>query len=174
MDDRKVCSRCGVLKSFSEYYKDKRSKDGLYSHCKECHYEGTRVYATTEKGKKAEAKSKAKWYYEGGGKEKTRIRGSTPERRRARAEWEKTEAGKASRRKAYLKRKAERGEALKAKQKVNNAVKGGELPHISTQKCAECGEQAKEYHHESYAENKRLVVVPLCKKCHAATYTNPY
>lgn len=33
----KVCARCGEEKPASEFYVDKRRKDGLYSHCKMCH-----------------------------------------------------------------------------------------------------------------------------------------
>jgi len=32
----KKCSNCGELKPFSEFYKDKCSKDGLQSYCKKC------------------------------------------------------------------------------------------------------------------------------------------
>ena len=32
----KKCSNCGELKPFSEFYKDKCSKDGLKSQCKKC------------------------------------------------------------------------------------------------------------------------------------------
>lgn len=34
----KRCKKCGELKAVSEFYKDKKSKDGLRSHCKPCHY----------------------------------------------------------------------------------------------------------------------------------------
>lgn len=35
----KICSKCKNLKEDKEFYKDKRSKDGLYSWCKKCHLE---------------------------------------------------------------------------------------------------------------------------------------
>ena len=35
----KKCSKCGEVKSFSEFYKRKTSKDGLYSRCKMCKLE---------------------------------------------------------------------------------------------------------------------------------------
>ncbi|WP_431832476.1 endonuclease VII domain-containing protein [Brucella melitensis] len=34
----KNCKKCGEMKAVSEFYKDKKSKDGLRSHCKPCHY----------------------------------------------------------------------------------------------------------------------------------------
>ncbi len=33
----KVCSKCRVLKPFTEYHKDPRREDGCYSACKPCH-----------------------------------------------------------------------------------------------------------------------------------------
>jgi len=35
-NQKKVCSKCGELKPFSEYYKQKSVKDGLQSYCKSC------------------------------------------------------------------------------------------------------------------------------------------
>lgn len=34
--DSKRCTRCGSTISLSEFYRDKRATDGLYSHCKSC------------------------------------------------------------------------------------------------------------------------------------------
>lgn len=34
----KKCSKCGIPKPYSQFYKDPRTKkDGLYGHCKKCH-----------------------------------------------------------------------------------------------------------------------------------------
>lgn len=33
----KKCSRCKEMKAASEYYRNKRAKDGLNGHCKACH-----------------------------------------------------------------------------------------------------------------------------------------
>lgn len=35
----KICTKCGIEKETSEFYKEKRKKDGLYSSCKECEKE---------------------------------------------------------------------------------------------------------------------------------------
>lgn len=32
----KTCTKCHIEKDESEFYKNKRTKDGLYSHCKSC------------------------------------------------------------------------------------------------------------------------------------------
>ena len=40
----KVCTTCKVEKSFDNFYKDKRKKDGLYPRCKDCHNNTTKNY----------------------------------------------------------------------------------------------------------------------------------
>jgi len=41
----KVCSKCGQEKQKNEFYKDKRTLDGLYSDCKQCHDNITKKYS---------------------------------------------------------------------------------------------------------------------------------
>ena len=48
---KKKCSKCGFEKDTSEFHRDKRCKDGLYSHCKECAREYTRKYAKENRGR---------------------------------------------------------------------------------------------------------------------------
>ena len=171
MVTHKKCSKCGVEKPTSEYYKDKRRKDGLYPHCKACHYVMTRKNSTTEEFKERARKASLRWYHEQGGKAKNRLTASTDARRESRRKYENSEAGKESRRKQHERRKQESPEKFKAKDAVSYAVRVGHIPHISTRKCAECGEQATEYHHPDY--DMKYHVVPLCRDCHAKTYTNP-
>ena len=47
--------------------------------------------------------------------------------------------------------------------KVNQAVKKGILPHVSTLICVDCGKIAQCYEHRDY--NKPLEVEPTCKGC---------
>ena len=47
----KTCSKCGKSKPASEFYKNRRSKDGLYSYCKVCHQGYVRNYIETPLGK---------------------------------------------------------------------------------------------------------------------------
>lgn len=56
---------------------------------------------------------------------------------------------------------------LKAHKAVGAAVRAGILPHVSKRNCADCGEQAIFYHHDSYEEVHWLDVTPFCYKCHA-------
>jgi len=46
---------------------------------------------------------------------------------------------------------------------VSVAVRKGDLPHISTQKCVDCGAKAQHYDHRDYS--KPLDVEPTCQKC---------
>lgn len=41
LQQTKKCSKCGEEKSFSEFYKGKNTKDGLYSSCKQCKDDAT-------------------------------------------------------------------------------------------------------------------------------------
>jgi len=34
--DKKICTKCGIEKSFSEFHKDPKKKFGLYSSCRDC------------------------------------------------------------------------------------------------------------------------------------------
>ena len=52
---------------------------------------------------------------------------------------------------------------------VAKAVAAEDLPHISTRTCAECGEQARHYHHPDYLQS--LVVTPVCYRCHGELHT---
>lgn len=170
----KACSKCGEIKPLSEYHKDKRNMDGLYGHCKSCHYAMTQAYSHTEKGKESISRSAKENYKERGGREKSRIRNAKPESIERRAEYRQTEAGREAQKRKDEKRRRENFQQIKAKNAVNHAVAAGVLPSVHTQKCARCGNQADEYHHISYAEEDFLRVTPLCKSCHAKTYVQTY
>lgn len=170
----KTCSKCRETKPLSEYHKDKRNADGLYGHCKSCHYAMTQTYAHTEKGKESIRQSAKANYEERGGREKSRIRNAKPSSIEKRAEYRQTEAGKEAQGRKDAKRRQEQIQKLRAKDAVNNAIKRGALPLVNTLKCARCDNQAEEFHHESYAMEDFLRVTPLCKSCHAKTYTETY
>ena len=53
---------------------------------------------------------------------------------------------------------------------MSHAKYTGQLPLATTKQCQDCGLQAEEYHHESYAEEDWLKVIPLCKKCHVSRH----
>jgi hypothetical protein len=170
----KACTKCGEVKPFAEFHRDPRATDGMYSHCKACHYQMTRAYEKTEHGSEVVRKLKRRYYYELGGRERSRTRSANYRYRQKRSEYAKSEAGKRAQKRKDQKRFSLSPDKIRAKNAVNNAVKRGDLPPASTQLCRECGGPAQEYHHESYAKEDWLKVVPLCKVCHATTYTNPY
>ena len=61
----KTCVRCRLSKPLSEFHKNSRSKDGLYSYCKECNKEKAAQYLKTDKGKAALRKAITKKADEG-------------------------------------------------------------------------------------------------------------
>lgn len=59
----KKCCRCLQIKEYSEFYKDKTHKDGLYSFCKHCKYleTKTRRLNNPEEAKRINRESAGKW-----------------------------------------------------------------------------------------------------------------
>jgi len=55
----KTCSRCGVRKSRSKFYKHPRSKDGLQSYCIPCHKEANQ--ASRERNREKDRERSARW-----------------------------------------------------------------------------------------------------------------
>lgn|SRR6185312_6461878 len=51
----------------------------------------------------------------------------------------------------------------RAYQLVARAIKRGELPHVSTQYCIDCGRFAECYDHRDYS--RPLAVDPVCRRC---------
>ena len=166
MDTVKECSKCGVVKLVSEFYKDKRRKDGLYSHCKLCQNALTKAYSSTEKGKEIHQANYKRWYDERGGKEWQREYAKSDERRAQMEKYRQSLEGRAARRKMYVTHKIHNPGLLKAHDAVKREIEKGSLPRASAQTCVECGEQAHDYHHFSYDKDHWLDVVPYCHDCH--------
>lgn len=166
MNTTKKCSKCGVVKLVSEFYKDKRRKDGLYSHCKKCQNAITKAYSSTEKGKAIHKRQYKKWYDEQGGKEWQREYAKSSAARDKRSLTRGTEESKAKRRSYYLRYKLENPGAVEANVAIRTAVRRGDIPPANAHKCAECGEQASDFHHWSYEKDDWLDVVPYCHDCH--------
>lgn len=55
-------------------------------------------------------------------------------------------------------------------QKANTAIarerKARRMYRADNYQCVVCGCAAQDYHHQSYQEDDRLCVIPVCKKCH--------
>lgn len=173
----KICSTCKEEKDTSEFYRNKRNKDGLCYRCIPCEKARfkeaapAKVIYLREYRKRNRAAVLAN---------KRRYREETKEHQRemGRALYEKKKEKRAAEARAYAaknravleeKRKQRRlAEPMKFKAQaaVQNAVFRGALPVVRTLTCQICSDMATHYHHESYEESRRLDVVPLCAKCH--------
>lgn len=170
----KVCSKCNSRKSIDQFYKDSRTADGFYNHCKTCH----KAYNTAN-SKTLKAKAARKQYRQSEAGKTSDRRYSRSEKGKATAKrFRESDKGKTYHRafwdRADVKQKNRELSAAKAhtpEQKariaVNNAVKKSILPKVSTRTCVDCGRTARHYHHVSgYDEANHLNVIPLCVKCH--------
>ncbi len=141
--NNKPCRKCGS----TERYKPKPGrKTGACKACQKA-YDKAWQQANPEK---QQARVKA-W------------RKANPEKQRAKTKaWQQANPEKVkSNTDKYRKNNPEK---YAAQAIVNNAIKRGDLPRVSTCDCVDCGVPAVNYHHEDYS--KPLEVEPLCKKCH--------
>lgn len=177
----KQCSGCKVVKDSSEFYKNKRAKDGHVSRCKNCCREyqqspkgkavmlaGCAKYRQTEKGKEVQRKAGEKYRQTEYGKEKRRTYMAIPDvREKAREAWRKYRRSPAGREQGR-KYDAKHPEKARARNAVHDAVRDGKMPSPMTLFCIECGKAAAHYHHHNgYSKTCRLDVVPVCASCHA-------
>ena len=133
------CSRCGVWKFCDEYYKDKRTPNGLKSQCKGCHVEGSIRTRSKEN--------------------KRRLSRESMRRQRAK------DIEKYRKRGRLASRKRKPNEKTKARYELNLAIARGDI--IKPKECSKCEriDLRIEGHHESYY--KPLDVTWLCSECHA-------
>ena len=142
----KKCSKCKIIKSLSEFYKNNSNKYGYQSWCKSCKNDCQNQYRKTEKGRILRQKQSLRYYTSEKGKNKYRkysriYRIQYPEKR-------------------------------KAMDAVKYAIRIGKLPRPDYLKCHYCQEPAQEYHHHlGYAPEHWLDVVSVCILCHRK---NPY
>jgi hypothetical protein len=145
----KVCPKCGIDKPLTEFAIAKKYKSGRASRCKLCFKESYphRPPSTAERERLRDyAAERGKYYTSLPFDQRPKCR--TREYQNARP----------------------RSPNSPARRAVNNAVRDGKMPRITTQQCAVCGVQAKEYHHHNgYDMAHWLDVVPLCGVCHGKT-----
>ncbi len=138
----KKCTNCQSVLPIDDFYNDRRKIDGKRAVCKTCHVTITAEYQKTERGHEIFIAAKTRYNHK-------------PETHKKRV--------------VYMRQQRESGRwAVResARHAVGQAVANGAIPSISSVRCADCGAQAKEYHHESYDQDKWLDVTPLCKDCH--------
>lgn len=152
----KRCSKCKSFKQLSEFYKDRRQKDEHDFYCKICRLKSTKIYYKTGKCKA----TRKRYEQRGAGKI-------------ARKRFRKTQKGIKYATKGKAQWRKNNPEHNKAGRVVQNAVKYGRLPAVNFLKCS-CGQQAKHYHHHSYAPEHWLDVIPVCYTCHLRIHNNNF
>lgn len=146
------CIRLGQPQPLENFANSNRSKDGKDWWCKDCKKRWDKQYKASESGKKVEAEYR-----------------KTPKYIKSRKIYARSETAKElARQRAALNRKDPQKVArILARNKLNKAVRAGKIPHISTQKCIRCNEQAQQYHHYlGYEPEHWYDVEPYCYICH--------
>lgn len=118
----KECPTCHQEKTEADYYKDKRSRDGLKSQCKKCHTAGN--IRTRDKDRKRDTNRE----------HMARARKSSPDKFRCRER-------EASRARAWTDKR-------EARYQLNLAVRRGDIKKPNC--CEECGKEKRlTGHHEA-------------------------
>jgi len=177
----KRCSQCNRTKSLDKFNKDRQKRDSLSSACKQClnnraryrynncgGVEKKQQYQQTDIYKKNHKRAYLKWYKTKGKewcKKYERAYTNTPKGKQVNhnrcKKWRTTYGSQ------YYKSKYKKNpNQFKAYYAVKIAIKKGILTPLKNLKCQNCNEQAKQYHHQSYEPNQRLIVIPLCVLCH--------
>lgn len=149
----KQCSKCKEWKEFNQFYTSKSKKDGLQTRCIPCTKAGVKIYRQTSRGNEVRQKADIKYHRSEKGMEVSR---------KARNKYQQSNKGK-----IIAKEVRQNSMGVKATRAVNNAVKLGKFPHVSTQICHNCKNQAEQYHHYlGYDKIHWFDVMPLCEACH--------
>ena len=152
----KRCTRCEKHKPLEEFYRDRSRTDGRRPYCIDC----DKVYEQSEKGIARHRAGSKRWAKTPKGRAYSKV---------AHAAYARTEKGKAARKRINARNPARHC----AHQAVHVAIKAGKLPRPDTCACADCGDAAVNYHHESYDRDRRLDVEPLCRQCHTSRHHKP-
>jgi len=137
----KKCTKCNEAKPVKEFYKQRDKKDSLNSQCKEC----------IRESRKTERVKKSRDRYN------TSIKAKTTAKKYNRSEKRKATS------RQYTKDNPEKRKAMNA---VGHEIRHDRIPRANTRICVDCGQQAQNFHHESYAKKDWLNVIPLCVGCH--------
>lgn len=176
---KKTCTKCKIDKDFSEFYKLKKSKDGLQYKCKQCtndydaeHKEERKSYikeySNSEKGKKV-----IEGYYKNySGTERCRETNrksskkyrETDRGKEVRKKYFKTENGRTLRREKTKKWRKNNPLKNKAHWTVANAIVRGELTKPKICSICKIIDNRLHAHHENY--NRPLEVIFCCHDCH--------
>jgi hypothetical protein len=160
-DESKTCTRCGESKPLTEFYKWKRSKDGLTAGCKECIRAARREYVA-EHHEEVNASLRA-WHQGNREKAVARLRDYWAENaERLREQKREHYAANRERILEDTRKYAERNpQKMDARMKMRSAIKTGKLVR---EPCLFCDDPTAEGHHHDYS--KPLEVTWLCKRHH--------
>lgn len=142
----KTCSKCGETKELTDFYENKRSRDGKRPSCKICHKKC--VAGWQKRNPDKAAKSSRSWQK----RNRDKANAISKEYRRRNRE----ELARKTRQ-----REAEDPRKPRARAAVAKAVKNGDLIR---KPCHNCDNPKSEAHHPDY--NDPLRVVWLCHPCH--------
>lgn len=148
--NRKVCFKCGIEKSISEFYCHGQMGDGFLGKCKECTCADVR-----------ENRRKRISYY----RSYDRARAMREDRVRSRQLYAQTEAGKLGHKLTLERQRSLHPDKYAARTAVGNAIRDGRLLRCP---CEVCGAVKAEAHHDDYS--KPLDVRWLCVKHHRARH----
>ena len=145
----KKCPECQKVKEYSEFYKNRTTKDGFHGYCKNC----SRIFARRyHKANKEKVNERVRRYYEANSK---KIIERT-------SKWNKANLEKMVGYSGNWQRN--NPEKFEAKDAVKCAIKLGGLVRG---KCEVCGAIKTGGHHDSYKEEDWLKVRWLCPRHHS-------
>lgn len=149
----KKCFKCGETKSFNDFYKHKKTKDGYLNKCKDCARNDTLRH-------RAENIEKVREYDRNRPNHKERVEAR---KKRMQDIKENNPALYEKYKKSAKKWNTENKHKRNAHNKVARALFNGKIKRRSD--CEVCGSDEKiEAHHHDYS--KPLDVIWLCVKCH--------
>jgi len=184
-DGTKKCTKCKQVKSVSDFTKDASRRDGVSYTCRQCASGRVRA-ANAEYQKEYWTKNRDALLAKQRERYANRTEEDRLERNRRAVQYKarhhdeviqrtrEYNARASATRIAYVERYREADpNRYAAAIAVKDAIRSRQLPPAKECVCADCGGQAQHYHHESYAPEHRLDVVPLCASCHKKRHAKP-
>lgn len=158
----KICTECKQLKDLNSFSPG-NAKFDRHSRCKECNAKIAKEYRKTKRGKEYQ---KQYWKSDRGKRVLSRYKTSEKGKQAGR-KYTQSKNGKEKLRQYTQSKRREDKARFQARAAVNNAVRSGKLPKVSTQKCISCYKNAQDYHHhKGHNKENWLDVIPMCRKCH--------